>query len=342
MTSWSGSAQFTRRLKTVNDMALDGKLLARARENLENIHADNVAEHYLRQEKIYSRIPEIERIDTRLRTQMAELVGLTLRGGAELNAAIKALEDESLALQKKKAELLVERGYEMDYLDDIFSCKTCRDTGYFGGKMCSCLKAMYNAEVTRELGTLLKNSDECFEKFDLSLYGDARESMEIVYNTCREYANSFSERSMNLMFQGGTGLGKTFLSACIARVVAGNGHSVCYDTASSALEAFETKKFSRDAQTAENAAVKVERMLDCELMILDDLGTEMPTPMSVSALYTLINTRLVNGRKTVISTNLTDAELSKRYNPQICSRLEGEFTKLPFFGSDIRLTKKEM
>lgn len=342
MTSWNGSAQFTRRLKTVNDMALDGKLLARARENLENIHADNVAEHYLRQEKIYSRIPEIERIDTRLRTQMAELVGLTLRGGAELNAAIKALEDESLALQTKKAELLVERGYEMDYLDDIFSCKTCRDTGYFGGKMCSCLKAMYNAEVTRELGTLLKNSDECFEKFDLSLYGDARESMEIVYNTCREYANSFSERSMNLMFQGGTGLGKTFLSACIARVVAGNGHSVCYDTASSALEAFETKKFSRDAQTAENAAVKVERMLDCELMILDDLGTEMPTPMSVSALYTLINTRLVNGRKTVISTNLTDAELSKRYNPQICSRLEGEFTKLPFFGSDIRLTKKEM
>ena len=342
MTSWNGSAQFTRRLKTVNDMALDGKLLARARENLENIHADNVAEHYLRQEKIYSRIPEIERIDTRLRTQMAELVGLTLRGGAELNAAIKALEDESLALQAKKAELLVERGYEMDYLDDIFSCKTCRDTGYFGGKMCSCLKAMYNAEVTRELGTLLKNSDECFEKFDLSLYGDARESMEIVYNTCREYANSFSDRSMNLMFQGGTGLGKTFLSACIARVVAGNGHSVCYDTASSALEAFETKKFSRDAQTAENAAVKVERMLDCELMILDDLGTEMPTPMSVSALYTLINTRLVNGRKTVISTNLTDAELSKRYNPQICSRLEGEFTKLPFFGSDIRLTKKEM
>lgn len=323
-------------------MALDGKLLARARENLENLHANNVAEHYLRQEKIYSRIPEIERIDTRLRTQMTELVGLTIRGGAELNSAIKTLEDESLALQAKKAELLVERGYEMDYLDDIFSCPACRDTGYVGGKMCSCLKAMYNAEVTRELGTLLKNSDECFEKFDLSLYGDARESMEIVYNTCREYANSFSDRSMNLMFQGGTGLGKTFLSACIARVVAGNGHSVCYDTASSALEAFETKKFSRDAQTAENAAVKVERMLDCELMILDDLGTEMPTPMSVSALYTLINTRLVNGRKTVISTNLTDAELSKRYNPQICSRLEGEFTKLPFFGSDIRLTKKEM
>lgn len=301
-------------------MALDGKLLARAREQLEHIHADNVAEHFLRQEKIYSRIPEVERIDTRLRTQMTELVGLTIRGGAELNDAIKKLEDESLELQAKKAELLVGHGYAMDYLDDIYSCPKCRDTGYINGKMCSCLKALYNAEVTRELGTLLKNSDECFEKFDLSLYGSARESMEIVFDTCREYAQSFSDRSMNLLFQGGTGLGKTFLSACIARVVAENGHSVCYDTASSALEAFETKKFSRDIQTAENAAVKVERMLDCELMILDDLGTEMPTPMAVSALYTLINTRLVNGRKTVISTNLTDAELLKRYNAQICSR----------------------
>ena len=323
-------------------MALDGKLLARAREQLEHIHADNVAEHFLRQEKIYSRIPEVERIDTRLRTQMTELVGLTIRGGAELNDAIKRLEDESLELQAKKAELLVEHGYAMDYLDDIYACPKCRDTGHVNGKMCSCLKALYNAEVTRELGTLLKNSDECFEKFDLSLYGSARESMEIVFDTCREYAQSFSDRSMNLLFQGGTGLGKTFLSACIARVVAENGHSVCYDTASSALEAFETKKFSRDIQTAENAAVKVERMLDCELMILDDLGTEMPTPMAVSALYTLINTRLVEGKKTIISTNLTDAELARRYTPQICSRIDGEFLKLPFAGTDIRKLKKEM
>lgn len=323
-------------------MGLDGKLLARARENLESIHADNVAEHYLRQNRIYSRIPEIADIDQRLRMQMVELVGATIKKGAELTSAVSALEKESLELQARKAELLVENGYEMTYLDDIFSCPVCRDTGYVGGKMCSCLKALYNAELTRELSSLLKNNDECFEKFDLSLYGSARESMEIVFDTCREYALSFSERSMNLLFQGGTGLGKTFLSACIARVVAENGHSVCYDTASAALEAFETKKFARDAETAEKAATKVERMLDCELMILDDLGTEMPTPMAVSALYTLINTRLVSGKKTIISTNLEDTELFRRYNPQICSRLDGEFTKLPFFGTDIRVLKKEM
>lgn len=323
-------------------MALDGKILARAREQLSSTHSDNVAEHYLRQEKIYARIPEVQRIDARLRSQMTELVGLTIRRSEDLAEALKALESESLELQAKKAELLREHGYPIDYLDDIYSCKKCRDTGFIGSDMCSCLKQEYNRQLTSELSSLLKNSSECFECFDLSLYGQAREGMEIVFETCREYAHSFSERSMNLLFQGSTGLGKTFLSACIARVVAENGHSVCYDTAASALEAFEAKKFARDAETAEKAAVRVERMLECELMILDDLGTEMLTQISVSALYTLINSRLVSGKKTIISTNLTDAEMAKRYTPQICSRIDGEFTKLPFAGTDIRKIKKEM
>lgn len=323
-------------------MALDGKILARAREQIAHRHADNVAEHYLRQEKIYALIPEIRRIDARLRAQMSELVGLTIKRSADLTDALRALEEESLALQVKKAELLNERGYPADYLEDIYSCPKCKDTGFIGSAMCSCLTQEYSRQLTSELSTLLKNNDERFESFDLSLYGEAREAMSIVFDTCREYAASFSERSMNLLFQGGTGLGKTFLSACIARVVAQNGHSVCYDTAASALEAFELKKFARDAETAEKAATRVERMLECELMILDDLGTEMLTQISISALYTLINTRLVEGKKTIISTNLTDAELARRYTPQICSRIDGEFLKLPFAGTDIRMMKKEM
>ena len=323
-------------------MALDGKILARAREKIAHRHADNVAEHYLRQEKIYARIPEIGRIDARLRTQMSELVGLTIKRSADLADALRALEEESLALQAKKAELLHSHGYPADYLEDIYTCPKCRDTGFIGSTMCSCLTEEYNRQLTSELSTLLKNSGERFENFDLSLYGEAKESMNIVFETCREYASSFSERSMNLLFQGGTGLGKTFLSACIARVVAQNGHSVCYDTAASALEAFELKKFARDAEAAEKAATRVDRMLECELMILDDLGTEMLTQISISALYTLINTRLVEGKKTIISTNLTDAELARRYTPQICSRIDGEFLKLPFVGTDIRMIKKEM
>ena len=323
-------------------MALDGKILARAREQIGHTHANNVAEHYLRQEKIYSQIPEIRRIDDRLRAQMSELVGLTIKRSADLSDALKTLEGESLTLQAKKTELLHAAGYPADYLEDIYSCPKCKDTGFIGSQMCSCLIEEYNRQLTSELSTLLKNSDERFENFDLSLYGEAGEAMSIVYDTCREYASSFSERSMNLLFQGGTGLGKTFLSACIARVVAQNGHSVCYDTAASALEAFEMKKFARDAEAAEKASTRVERMLECELMILDDLGTEMLTQISISALYTLINTRLVEGKKTIISTNLTDAELARRYTPQICSRIDGEFLKLPFAGTDIRKLKKEM
>lgn len=332
-------------------MALDGKILAKAREQLEITKENNASEHDKRIAGVYARIPEIAHIDMRLREQMLELVGLTIKKCASMADDIETLEKENLELQAKKAELLVANGYPSDWLDDIYSCPKCKDTGFVGGHICDCLMAIYNKELTKQLGVLLRSGDESFDKFELSYYDDvrdpvsgisARDQMALVFETCREYAKSFSARSLNLLFQGGTGLGKTFLSACIARTVADKGLSVCYDTASSALDAFEAKKFARDAETAENASVKVDRMLNCDLMILDDLGTEMPTPMSISALYTLINTRLVNGKKTVISTNCSDEDLSRRYSQQICSRLDGEYFKLSFVGRDIRAIKKEM
>ena len=264
-------------------MALDGKLLADARDELERIRSANAAERSARIRSLYRRIPELESIDARLRSQMAELVGLALKKDAPPADAVKRLEEESLALQRRKRELLIQNGYPEDYLDEIYSCPDCRDTGYIGGRMCDCLKRLYNREITSELGVLLKNGDESFERFDLSLYGEYAESMEIVFFTCREYAASFGKNSINLLFQGGTGLGKTYLSACIARTVAEKGFSVCYDTASSALDAFELRKFARDVETAAAASEKTQRMLDCDLMILDDLGTEMATPMAISA-----------------------------------------------------------
>lgn len=332
-------------------MRLDGKILAQAREKLDIIRQDNISEQNARQERIYLKIPRMAELDKRMRAQMPELMGITIRNEPDMKEKIAALEKENLEIQAEKLELLVENNYPENWLDDIFSCTKCRDTGYVDGEICSCLMELYNKTLTEELGTLLRNGNECFENFDLLLYDNIpdpmtgtspRDSMSIVYETCKEYAQNFSNRSLNLLFQGGTGLGKTFLSACIAGVVADKGFSVCYDTAAAALDAFETKKFARDPETAEAAGVQVERMLDCDLMILDDLGTEMPTAMSVSALYTLINTRLSRGKKTVISTNLTDAELARRYSPQICSRISGEFTKLPFAGRDIRAIKKEM
>jgi DNA replication protein DnaC len=330
-------------------MAYDGMLLARARDKLDEIRAENEAEHQRRLSLIYSRIPEIGDIDRRMQQQMRALMGLAIRRSGDTDGEIAALESENLALSARRAELLTAGGYPVNYLDEIYSCPKCRDTGFLGGGVCSCLRELYNRELTAELGVLLRDGGDTFEKFDLTLYDDRpdetgespRAYMRQVYDTCREYASGFGPGSPNMLFQGGTGLGKTFLSACIAKVAADRGFSVCYDTASSALEYFETKKFSRDPSAADGAAVRVGRMLQCDLMILDDLGTEMVTPMSLSALYTLINTRLVDRRVTIISTNLADNELARRYTDQINSRLDGEYYKLPFVGRDIRLVKKE-
>ena len=328
-------------------MAFDGKLLARARTQLDLIRSDNQAEHQRRLSLVYARVPEIQRMDETMRRQMTELVRLTISHPVDLKERLAALEKDNLDIQMRRAELLVENGWPVEYLDDIYSCPKCRDSGVYEGGVCSCLEKLYNKELTKELGTLLQHGDESFERFDLNYYDAApvggvspRETMTMVLGACRKFADNFPAVSANLLFQGGTGLGKTYLSACIARVVAEKGYSVCYDSAAAALEAFEVQKFSRDPETSEAANARVRRMLDCDLMILDDLGTEMISSISTSALYTLLNTRLVNGKKIIISTNCSDEELQKKYTPQIYSRIKGEFLRLPFVGRDIRLIRK--
>lgn len=329
-------------------MAFDGKLLARARTQLDLIRSDNQAEHQRRLSLVYARVPEIQRMDETMRRQMTELVRLTISHPVDLKERLAALEKDNLDIQMRRAELLVENGWPVEYLDDIYSCPKCRDSGVYEGGVCSCLEKLYNKELTKELGTLLQHGDESFERFDLNYYDAApvggvspRETMTMVLGACRKFADNFPAVSANLLFQGGTGLGKTYLSACIARVVAAKGYSVCYDSAAAALEAFEVQKFSRDPEAGEAANARVRRMLDCDLMILDDLGTEMISSISTSALYTLLNTRLVNGNKIIISTNCSDEELQKKYTPQIYSRIKGEFLRLPFVGRDIRLIRKD-
>ena len=330
-------------------MPYDGKLLAQAREALEQRRADNAAEQQRRLSLVYARDPEIEQIDLRLRRQMAELVRLTVSRAPDLAEKLEVLKHDNLELQADRAERLTALGRPIDYLDEIVSCPICRDTGMDGAQPCRCLKKLYNQALTKELSALLRHGDESFERFDLSLYDEQplegstvspRFAMERIFAQCRKFADSFPDVSSNLLFQGGTGLGKTYLSACIARVVADKGYSVCYDSAAAALEAFETQKFAREPEDAEKAAARVRRMLDCDLMILDDLGTEMITSVTVSALYTLINSRLNAGKKTIISTNCTDEELLRKYTPQICSRIVGEFVRFRFVGRDIRLLKK--
>jgi DNA replication protein DnaC len=159
--------------------------------------------------------------------------------------------------------------------------------------------------------------------------------MEKTYQTCRRYAQNFSERSSNLLFSGDTGLGKTFLSACIARTVADNGYSVMYESAGHLFANLERAKFSGDEQARKES----DRYFACDLLIVDDLGTEMPGQFTTAALYGLINDRLLAGKPTIISTNLTIEEFERRYNRQIASRLRGSYVRVPFLGEDIRVQK---
>lgn len=297
-------------------MARNGIYLARAREQIAQQRAENEREHRRRVDDAYRRVPGLRALDQTLQQQMIALVGLTMRHGSDPTEELRALERANLDTQAQRAELLTAYHLPVDYTDDIYTCPRCHDTGYVQGQPCECLLRRYNAELTRDLSRLLQHGDESFEHFDLTLYDEnARPKMERV--------------------------GKTYLSACIARVVAGAGYAVAYETAASAFDAFECAKFQRGSADGEAAAQRVEQYLGCDLMILDDLGTEMITAYSTSALYTLINTRLTRAKATIISTNCSNEELQKKYTPQILSRIEGEYQTLPFVGRDIRQIKKE-
>ena len=325
-------------------MAFNRKILGRANARLASIRDANEAEHKQRLIDIYARIPEIQDIDYALTAQMSELAKLFISGKAQ--AGISELREKNLDLQMRKAELLTEKGYPSDWLDEIYSCPDCHDTGYLKhGKVCSCLLKLYNKELTDELSTLLKNGDESFDNFDPGLYPGEyseyyscvpREYMKKVAELCKEFADSFPNVTSGLLLSGGPGLGKTYLSACIARTVAGNGYSVCYESAVEAFKAFEQEQFARDPEDREKASEKVRQMISCDLFILDDLGTEVLTPVVQSALYTLINTRENNGKYMIISTTCSSTDLDDRYTPSICSRLDGFFQKLQFAGNDIR------
>jgi len=323
-------------------MALDGKILVRAKAVLEARRKLRSDVYERRLETIYSTVPRVRALDNEIRETMSGMVGVALGvAGAD---RIEDIRLNNLELQELRREELRRAGFSEDYLSEDHMCPKCNDTGYVRNQICQCLMEIYKSELSESLSSLLKLGEETFDSFDLSYYDDkpssdtgvsSRRSMEIIYETCVEYARKFGGKSMNLFFNGAPGLGKTFLSACIARVVAEHGYSVVYDMASSIFNTFADAKFSRD-EDADEARREVKRYLECDLLIVDDLGTEMTNSFIVSALYELVNTRLVTNRKTIVSSNLTIGELRRLYSEQIMSRLEGEYQVLTFRGEDIR------
>ena len=334
-------------------MAYDGKVLAAARERFEADKERRAAAFRARREEILRAEPRLDEVERALRSTMGRVIAAALRHGTDPTAAVERQRQENLALQEERRRLLREAGFAEDALTEQSACTRCNDTGYTpDGQMCECFRRYYVEEQNRELSRLLNIGEQSFENFRLDYYPrEYREDchkvpyehMERVERICRQYASGFGSSGAvrNLFLTGDPGLGKTFLSACIAREVSKNGFSVVYDTATHVFSQFETNKFRRfSEEEQEEAAADVRRYLACDLLIVDDLGTELVTPFVQDALYQLINGRIVSEKHTIINSNLDERAIRQRYSPQIASRLGGEYFTLVFVGDDIRKLKQ--
>ncbi len=324
-------------------MAYSETVLHRAAARLAEAREEQDRENHFRIQSIYERVPRLREIDRQLRATVAKVMAAAFQKGEDPNTAIARVRDENLTLQREREWLLDSEGIDEADLRSEPVCALCGGGGYVGARMCECLRELCRQEQKKELTTLLSGKGS-FETFRLDLYPTApapklnaspRSLMEIVFDRCREYAHSFSLKSPSLLLSGGPGLGKTFLSAAIARTVADRGFSVAYESAAAVFGEFEREKFGGQAGLT-------RKYLASDLMILDDLGTELTTQFSQSALYALLNGRLLEERPLIVSTNLTAVEIRQRYTPQIVSRLLGNCETLLFFGTDIRMGDKPL
>jgi len=322
-------------------MAYSAEVIRRARARLEQAKSDRELENRSHLLQAYEQVPRLKEIDRQLRLTMAKAAQAVFAGGDSQMLMAKAKE-ENLELQHER-QWILDTTFEEGYLDDAPICEKCGGSGYMGSTMCECLRELCRQEQKKEL-TVLAAGRENFDQFRLDYYSDKvdarlgyspRQIMEKTFQTCRRYAFTFSDKSGNLLFSGNTGLGKTFLSACIARTVADNGHSVVYESAGKLFSTLERARFEGSEENRKAA----EKYSICELLIVDDLGTELPGQFVTSALYTLVNDRLLEGKPTIISTNLNEEDFSRRYSPQIASRLRGSYRRVAFVGEDIRLLK---
>ncbi len=270
------------------------------------------------------------------------LASLILSRSDRFEEEMEAIKAENRAAKARIVELMREAGEQATDFEPQYTCKVCEDTGYANGQSCACRQALLKEYASKALCKLTGMKPQSFDELDMTFYSDTyderigcspREHMEHVFHTCRRYANGFNTDRPSLLFYGGTGTGKTHVSLSIAAAAIEREASVIYGPVQTLLRAVEAEHFGRADGNTEQA------LIDCDLLILDDLGTEFSTPFYTGVLYNVINGRILASRPTVISTNLNSTAIYDRYGEQLASRLVGHFERLMFVGSDIRQQK---
>lgn len=295
-------------------------------------------------EEIYRVIPEIAEINRQL-VQVTNSIIAILRKGENVDQKIADLKEQNLSAQKMIRDSLVMHGYPKDYMDMKYTCEKCHDTGYLRDKFCSCVLELHGKIATKELNKSVQFEDKTFDNFSLEYYRDKRTdkgescytAMEHVLDFCKEYGKHFDMHKSSVLMFGKTGLGKTHLSLAIANEVVKQGYSVLYDSTINFLRQIEKEHFGKEKSDIDT----LECMLNCDLLILDDLGTEFKSPFYQSAVYNLVNTRMNREKPTIISSNLDYNGLSAQYEERVTSRIFTTYVCLNFVGQDVRVLKRQ-
>ncbi|MCI9413660.1 MAG: ATP-binding protein [Clostridiales bacterium] len=296
-------------------------------------------------DKVISRSPRAREIEQEMAYSAISVARAVLDGG-DVEAAVDTIKNKNLALQAELASLIAGQGEDAPNFEPRYTCPLCEDTGYTHGRMCSCLSALLREEACRRLSGMSPMKLTDFDSLRLDYYPEAydprfgaspREKMAAIFRYCRDYAEAFrsggADGSPSLLLTGPTGIGKTHVSLAVAHRVVDKGFGVVYGPVQNLLHRMEKEHFGRAEGNTE------ELLTGCDLLILDDFGTEFLSPFYISCLYTVINTRMLEERPTLISTNLGREDMLDRYGEQITSRIIGTYTPLAFCGQDIRQLK---
>ena len=299
----------------------------------------------LRKEKLYIDFPQLEENDKQIKLLSIKLSKLFLTNPENLNVQVLKLKEEIEKLKNNRNEIFKANNLPENYLEIDFECKKCSDTGYMDdGKKCSCLnKQLINNLYTMSNMVHMLNKEN-FNTFDINIFSNEmyknekltpRQNMYYILEISEDFCSNFYDTGMNLLLYGSTGLGKTFMCNCIANALLSKEISVLYQTAFSLFEIIENHKFNKLNETEENR-INYNMIFDCDLLIIDDLGTEVGNSFTNAELFNIINERLITNKKTIISTNLSLEQLRDTYSERITSRVFNNFVPLKFYGEDLR------